>query len=296
MANADELTAEAAGRLLAAGPSRTVLLRPNSLALRTFGVAAEGVAPESGRFDPDCGVDAAVRAGTVVVEDPRAGYRPTGPADFSCYPNGDGYAYLGVRAANGSPIQLLAGGVGNAVLGKEGNAALAMNVLGSQPKLVWLMASRTEARDVDPADAPPRLLPVWWQIGVVQAFVALVVVGIWRGRRLGPILSERLPVRVRAAETVEGHGRLYYRLSARDQAARALRAGSRQRLGRSFGAAPSHSAADDELALSAAIGARTGRDPLQVRLTLFGPPPTTDDQLVALARDLDRLEQEARQL
>ena len=148
-----------------------------------------GVAPESGRFDPDCGVDAAVRAGTVVVEDPRAGYRPTGPADFSCYPNGDGYAYLGVRAANGSPIQLLAGGVGNAVLGKEGNAALAMNVLGSQPKLIWLMASRTEARNVDPADAPPRLLPVWWQIGVVQAFVALVVVGIWRGRRLGPILQ-----------------------------------------------------------------------------------------------------------
>ena len=111
------------------------------------------------------------------------------------------------------------------MLGEEGNAALAMNVLGSPAEAGLADGRATEARGVDPADAPPRLLPAWWQIGVVQAFVALVVVGIWRGRRLGPILSERLPVRVRAAETVEGHGRLYYRLNARDQAAEALRAG-----------------------------------------------------------------------
>lgn len=98
MANADELTGDEAGRLLAAGPSRTVLLRPNSLALRTFWVAAAGVAAESGRLEPGCGVDAAVRAGSVLIEDSRAGYRPTGPADFSCYPTGDGgYSYLGVQ-------------------------------------------------------------------------------------------------------------------------------------------------------------------------------------------------------
>ena len=58
------------------------------------------------------------RPGT--VEDPRAGYRPTGPAEFACYPAG-GRVRLpaGVRAANGSPIQLVAGGVGNAVLGRK---------------------------------------------------------------------------------------------------------------------------------------------------------------------------------
>ena len=90
---------------------------------------------------------------------------------------------------------------------------------------------------------------------MVQFALAFWSSAIWRGRRLGPILSERLPVTVRAAETVEGHGRLYYRLSARDRAAGALRAGSRQRLSRAFGHA------DDALALSAAVGARTGRDP-----------------------------------
>ena len=56
--------------------------------------------------------------------------------------------------------------------------------------------------------------------------MAFLVVGVWRGRRLGPIMTEPLPVTVRAAETVEGHGRLYHRLNARDRAANALRAGS----------------------------------------------------------------------
>ncbi len=290
VANADRLTVDQAAQLLAGGTDRTVLLRPNTIALRAFEVRAQGTTPASGTFGPDCGVDAAVRAGSVQFGDPRAGYQPTGPADFSCYPTVDGgYAYAGFTAPNGRQLQLLAGGISNRELGLEGNAALALAVFGSQPKLVWLMA--TEGGDAEAApDSQPRLLPPWWQIGVVQAFLALVVVGIWRGRRLGPIISEQLPVRVRAAETVEGHGRLYYRLNAYDRAARSLRAGARQRLGRSFGQA------DDELALSAAVATRTGRDTGQVRRILFGPFPTTDDQLVALARDLDQLEQEARQL
>ena len=120
--------------------------------------------------------------------------------------------------------------------------------------------------------------------------MAFVVVAIWRGRRLGPILSEPLPVRVRAAETVEGHGRLYHRLAARDRAAEALRAGSIARLSRAFGHA------EDPLALSAAVARRTGRDPAEVRRLLFEAVPGSDDDLVNLARHLDRLEQEARRL
>ncbi len=92
-------------------------------------------------------------------------------------------------------------------------------------------------RDAATATKAPTLLPPWWQIAVVQAFLGLVVVGIWRGRRLGPILVEPLPVAVRAAETVEGHGRLYHRLGARDRAAEALRSGTRARLGRAYGSA-----------------------------------------------------------
>jgi hypothetical protein len=121
----------------------------------------------------------------------------------------------------------------------------------------------------------------------LQAGLAVVILGIWRGRRLGPILSERLPVKVRSSETVEGHGRLYFRLGARDRAAAALRAGSVQRLGAVFG----HR--DDPAMLAQVVAQRVGRDVPQVRLWLAGPAPPDDDQLTTLARNLDQLEQEA---
>jgi hypothetical protein len=199
-----------------------------------------------------------------------------------------GFGYLGTSTADGRPVQLVAGGIDNDDLDGPGNAAYAMCVFGTQPTVVWLMAPAPQG--TTSTTERPTLLPPWWEVAVLQAAIALVVVGIWRGRRLGPILSERLPVRVRAAETVEGHGRLYYRLSARDRAAEALRAGARRRLSRAYGHA------DDALALSAAVAARTGRESAQLRHILDGPAPATDDDLVGLASELDRIEQEARQL
>ena len=53
-----------------------------------------------------------------------------------------------------------------------------------------------------------------------------VLLALWQARRLGPVVAERLPVVVRAAETVEGRGRLYRARRARDRAAAALRAAS----------------------------------------------------------------------
>jgi len=222
------------------------------------------------------------------LEDLRASYRADGPADFACYPTSDGHAYLGVRTAEGVPVELVGGGIANSVLDTEGNAAFAMNVFGSTKDLVWLMSPVPTPRG--DGTRTPTLLPGWWQLAVVQFFVAFVVAAIWRGRRLGPIMVEPLPVSVRASETVEGHGRLYHRLDARDRAADALRTGSRARLSRAYGHA------DDPHALSAAVASRTGRDPAKVRALLYDAMPNNDDDLVDLARDLDRLEQEARRL
>jgi hypothetical protein len=289
VADADRIPADSARRLLDAGAGRTILLRSGATGLATFGIRAETASPVDGTIAPACAVAAATTAGEVTVSDMRASYRAVGPVDFACYPvAAGGFGYLGTSTADGRPVQLVAGGVDNADLDEPGNAAYALSVFGSQPTVVWLM---TPALD-DPTSATeqPTLLPPWWQLAVVQAAIALVVVGIWRGRRLGPILSEQLPVRVRAAETVEGHGRLYYRLAARDRAAEALRSGTRRRLSRAYGHA------DDQLALSAAVAARTGREPTLVRRILDGPPPDTDDDLVGLASELDRIEQEARQL
>ena len=288
IANGDELSETDAERLLTAGFGRVILLRPDTPTLVRFGVRAEGRAATRSTIPPSCPADAAEQAGTVSFEDARSAYASTGPTEFSCYPAGSGgYAYLRVVTAAGPTVELVGGGISNDLLDQAGNAAFGMNVFGAQAEVTWLMA-REESSGAEAT--PPGLLPPWWPIAVAQAAVAFAVVAVWRGRRLGPIMTEPLPVTVRAAETVEGHGRLYHRLDAYDRAARALRAGTVGRLSRAY----DH--ADDPLALSGVLADRTGLDPMQVRRMLVDARPTTDDDLVNLARDLDRLEQEARRL
>jgi hypothetical protein len=290
VARPGQLTADEARQLMDRQPHRVILLRPPAAALEAFGVQAEATPPRPGVFGPDCTLDAAMLAGPIDVDDPVAGYRASGLTEAACYPTGTGYAYLRATGTLGT-LDLVGGGLSNAAIGKEGNAAFAMNLLGSQPRLVWLMATHApEGGGPTGGGQEPTLLPGWWEIGVVQAAVALIVVGIWRGRRLGPILTEPLPVTVRASETVEGHGRLYYRLAARDRAAAALRTATRLRLSRSFGVA------DDSGVLTEAIARRTARSPSEISRLLSGPAPATDDELVTLANHLDRLEREARQL
>jgi hypothetical protein len=91
---------------------------------------------------------------------------------------------------------------------------------------------------------------------------------------------------VRAAETVEGRGRLYRARRARTRAAAALRAGTLDRLlprlGLGQGATPA--------AVTTAIAVRTGQDARQVGTALYGPAPADDAGLVALAGYVEFLE------
>jgi hypothetical protein len=122
---------------------------------------------------------------------------------------------------------------------------------------------------------------------VIQLAVAVVLAAAWRARRLGPLVAERLPVVVRASETVEGHGRLYQARRARDRAASELRQAARARISRLSGGSGETNAA--------AVAARTGDAPQDVTALLYGPAPRTDAQLVTLADDLDILERKVRQ-
>lgn len=290
--NAENLSAEDASALLGAQRGRLVLIRPEQTALDLLGIAATESPGEADLVHPECTDGTATRAGTLGFPNWADGYAADG-AEISCYPVGEGFAYLRVPARGGS-ADIVAGGLSNDSLGLEGNAAFGMGVLGSQPELLWLMAEREDDTPVGTTTGP-GLLPDWWTIAVAQACIAVVVMAIWRGRRLGPILSERLPVAVRASETVEGHGRLYERLEARDQAAAALRRRTRHRLALSFGHA------DDHESLAQVVSDRTGRDLGQVRFLLgdgpdgLGRVPADDDELITLAQHLDELEQEARQ-
>lgn len=109
-----------------------------------------------------------------------------------------------------------------------------------------------------------------------------------QGRSLGPVVTEAMPVVVRAAETTRGRGRLYRRSRAHAHAGAALRAGTASRLARTLGLPRS---AGPEPVVDA-VARATGRDPAAVADALYGPPPADDAALLALSATLDDLESE----
>jgi hypothetical protein len=179
----------------------------------------------------------------------------------------------------------------NEHLDDDGNAALALRLLTRNRTVEWVYP-RTVEFAAEEQKGLFDLLPHRVFVAVAQAFVVLLLLALWRARRLGPVVVEPLPVVVRAAEAVEGRARLYEAAHARDQAANALRAGLRDRLVRALGLAAD--AGPDTLV--AAVTARSGRDALAVTGLLYGPPPADDAALVRLATDLDLLDTEVRAL
>jgi hypothetical protein len=263
-----------------------VLMDPRARTLRLVlpGSTTHGVGPGSITV-PECDLAEATRAGAV---SPGAIYEPGGQTE-ACYPTGGGYGLL-VAERDGDRRAVAVDGRAlfvNQFLADAGNAALAVNLLGRHPTLVWYLPS---IADSDLADGDPtlgELTPPWVSPVIVLLLVAGIAAAIWRGRRFGPLVAERLPVTVRAAETTEGRARLYAHARDAVHAADQLRIGSLGRLGRLLGLGPSASA--EEIADAAA--ARTRFDRGAVRGILIDELPHTDAELVALDQRLRALEE-----
>ena len=255
-------------------------------------VAGVAAAPAEPAVRPaGCDLPAARRAGP--ADAGALGYDVDGTALASaarCYPH-DGQPSLVQGVVGGQLVSLVGSGSGftNARLDDEGNAALALGLLGAHDRLVWYLPSRSDLPEAAQKSLY-ELVPggVWWGLG--QLSIAVLLVALWRARRLGPVVAEPLPVVVRAAETVEGRGRLYRRAGARDRAGDALRSGTRARLVPALGLPR----AADPGALVAAVTARSSRPPVEVGDLLYGAAPADDAALVRLAMSLDDLEREVR--
>jgi hypothetical protein len=174
----------------------------------------------------------------------------------------------------------------NDKLARHGNAALAIGLLGQSDTLVWLVPGLDRpALGTRPAPSPDSLLPDGFKSLKLGLVLAVGVLALHRGRRLGRVVPEPLPVIVPAAETVRGRGRLYRAAGSRGVAAEALRASARDQVGVRVGAGRSP-APEVLLALT---GARTSRAATDLQDLLYGPPPSDDAALVRLADDLDSL-------
>ncbi len=265
-----------------------VLLEPRTRALDVLlsGSALAGFGDDRA-VDAVCDVPAAANARAAHVGElmtPGAGVQ-------GCFPVDDGYGLLHAEADGRTTTALDALAVlTNAALPREGNAALALAVLGQTDTLVWYLPSPADADRA--ADAPTLgdLTPPWVTPGVVLLLVAALTAAVWRGRRFGPLVTERLPVTVRANETTEGRARLY--AGARDaaHALDQLRRATRGRLERLLGLP----ARTDPLRVADAVAERLGADRARVRAILVDDRPRTDRDLVAAADRLRDLEASVR--
>ncbi|WP_245239566.1 DUF4350 domain-containing protein, partial [Streptomyces sp. MZ04] len=233
----DLLTDRQQSRLHAAtkdSAGRTVLLTPGTPSIGTLapGVTADATPSLDSTLSPRCSLPAAQRAGSADAGGLR--YDTLAPDAEACYLSDGLPSLLRLPAADGEGDTVVLGApdiLYNDRLDEHGNASLALQLLGSRPHLVWYLPSlsddaATDAEDRDFFD----LIPSGWLWGTLQLTIAAALAALWRARRLGPLVPERLPVAIRASETVEGRARLYRKANARDRAATALRSATRTRL------------------------------------------------------------------
>ncbi|MGW2089370.1 DUF4350 domain-containing protein [Streptomyces sp. NPDC001880] len=282
---------------------RTVLLAPGPPSVRTLvpGVTAESAGPVAPRA-PECSLPAARSAGDVETGGFR--YASYGPDAVGCFPSGGLPTVLLVEQGAGDTVLLGSPDLlHNDRLANQGNASLALQLLGSRPHLIWYLPSLadTSAAAEDGGTGGDGtsdnrsfadLIPRGWLWGTLQLALAAVVAAVWRARRLGPLVTERLPVAIRASESTEGRARLYRKANARDRAADSLRSATRVRIAPLIGVSPRDAHAPSTL--TPAVSTRLNSTDDSIQTLLFGPAPSNDAALVQLADQLDTLEREVR--
>lgn len=269
-------------RELVAAAGDTVVLDPQGAVADLLAPGAAHAGYGAAPTEPACELPAARRAGA--IEPGRAFTAPAGAE--ACYPVGDGFALLRVPGGSGH-VTLIDGTVlfDNAHLAEQGNAALGLGLIGSHERVVWYVPSLEDAETGGAAPALGDLVPPWVTPAIVLLLAAGLAAALWRGRRFGPLVAERLPVTVRGSETLEGRARLYARAAEPAHAADLLRAGATARMARRLGLPAGATPLEVADAAAARLGART-----EVTREILTHTPATDAELAAFGRRLRDLE------
>ncbi|MBB4686008.1 DUF4350 domain-containing protein [Amycolatopsis jiangsuensis] len=259
---------------------------PGALAQTVPAVKANG-SGDVRELEPDCTVGSAVGAGTATLGGRH--YRTGDQTARSCYPDQGKPSFVQVADRSGTVTVVGTGTpLTNDRIADQGNAAFGMRLLGDHQRLVWYLPSPSDPALEGQKKPFFELIPPGWRYGALTAGIAVVLFALWRARRLGPVVTEPLPIVVRAAETAEGRARLYRRGAAAGHAGETLREASRGRLRTRLGL-PREA---EPAAVVETVSARTGRTTAEIGEVLYGPPPAGEPALVRLADELDRVERE----
>jgi hypothetical protein len=276
---------------LSAAAGSTVILSPTATQLAALAPSIREGSPVGDRTlsysaSTGCDLPAAQRAGTVSGKG--VSYRSSDTAASTCFSTGK--SSFSVIATGDGRVTVVGAmnAFDNEHVGDRGNAALALGLLGQSRRLVWYLPTIGDSA-LDTAPTIGQLTPLWVSPVLILVLLTVLVGAVWRGRRMGPLVVENLPVVVRASETMEGRARLYQRSSARLRALDSLRMGAIARLATLSGL-PRLATVDEVIAAVAAI---TGRDPGGIRSLLLDAEPATDRDLVRLSDALLELERAA---
>ncbi len=276
----DNLGRSTTARLLQhQGRADLVVVAPGPELLRQLGVSTfPATNLPGGRVAAGC----PAYDGLALRVDTAEAYRTDG-----CFRSPDGVLVAQPRAGLtllGAPALLT-----NDQILESDNAAVALRLLGQRQRLVWYVPSLADLAGADSVSVR-SLLPDWVTPGLWLLLVVGAATVVWRGRRLGPLASEPLPVSVKAVETTRNLGRLYRHAGDRRHAADALRSAARTRLAEHLRlprqVAPARLVED--------VASRTGRSAPEVD-ALISPtafPPGSDRELADLAQQLTELDRE----
>lgn len=272
------------------GAGDIVLVEPSFRILGALapGVGAAGFAPSQAKAG--CSYAPAQAAGTVsgfgkayrIAADAGG----TASAPIRCFESNGAYSLVRYTGA-GSTVTVVGSTTifTNDGITRQGNAALALGLFGETKHLVWYLPSFTDKTVVQDGVIP---LPGWVALAVALAGIVFLGAAFWRGRRLGPVVVERLPVFVRSSETVEGRARLYQKSSARTHAIDGLRMGTLTRLAKLCGLPGKASLAD----VIGAVSRATGRSAAELRSLLADRVPASDSEMMSISDQMLALETE----
>ena len=283
MTNPYTLTDDALTELI--GPADRVVFLSTGTHLLNLLDIGENAPGSSAPASAGCEVAQFAEVGTVRAD------RFFSPADGveACFGDTDGAAVLVDDREDGRDVAVVEGTklFSNAYLAENGNAALALALLGQTDRVAWYVPSfaDTDIEGQSP-DTLGSLTPPWVTPAILLLLTAGVAAAVWRGQRFGPLVAETLPVTVRASETMHGRARLTAKAADAAHAGHALRDGAQRRLARRLGLAE-HAAADE---VADAASDRLGVPRGTLQALLAGALPTDDAALVELARRLDELE------
>nr|WP_306270162.1 DUF4350 domain-containing protein [Ornithinimicrobium sp. HY1793] len=217
--------------------------------------------------------------------------------DETCFPPTPGYNAGGAQSgfvielpATGERPDTVVAGIATSLTNQhitdDANAAAGLRLLGAHPHLVWYIPAISDAGDTAPQSLID-VLPDAFVPSVVLLVLALLATMIWRGRRLGPVVTEPLPAIIRSVETTQSRSRMYRRAQDRDRALAALQLAARRRLAARVGLTK-HAQPEQ---IVRAVAEATGRHTDELHRLLVDASAPDDETLVRIAREVRSLEE-----